>query len=397
MTENVYQLVMLGLVIGSWLFLSSMFLLKRKPRSFLFHAGMWAVLMVYFVLYEFLMCYHEETVWFPAGLVEIAVMMTVVAVNNEGNLWRNFCIVVLQQGVGSLLFSMVVLPFPKLQEYLMMSMVGYQPVPISVTNFLILGLMNVCCAIAALILKFIFRKEYTGDGRLYRNIMIGYILIAYVSLASRCKLIARIRQGDAEISNFIVPYMVWIIGIVILCNYVPYVYNRSESRWQKKERQMLAQMLAESERHYERLVEEPFVYGQTLSGNVTLDAVVADYTKRAQERTLLFDAVVEPLHISNMAELDVTVIVDAMLEIAFAQVSIDADAFVQLTVRQRKGSLFLDVDYVAGKRMLHKKEQVLADALIRKYDGSKQLRKNGRERQICVLLPNQVQKEETKG
>lgn len=102
MTENVYKLVMLGLVTGSWLFLSSMFLLKRKPRSFLFHAGMWAVLMVYFILYEFLMSYHGEVAWFPAGLVEIAVMMTVVAVNNEGNLWRNFCIVVLQQGVGSL-------------------------------------------------------------------------------------------------------------------------------------------------------------------------------------------------------------------------------------------------------------------------------------------------------
>ena len=390
MTENAYKLVMLGLVTGSWLFLSSMFLLKRKPRSFLFHAGLWVVIMVYFELYEFLMSYHGEIAWFPAGLVEIAVMMTVVAVNNEGNLWRNFCIVVLQQGVGSLVFTIAALPFPRLQEY-QMNIVGFRPLPIFVTNFLILGLMNVCCVIATLILKFIFRKEYTGDGRLYRNIMIGYILIAYVSLASRWKLIDRIRQGDVEISNFVVLYVVWIIGIVILCNYVPYVHNRSEARGQKKEQQMLVQMLAESERHYERLVEAPFVYEQTLSGNVTLDAVVADYTKRAQERTLLFDAVVEPLHISNMAELDVAVIVDAMLEIAFAQASTDTDAFVQLTVRQRKGSLFLDVDYMTGKRILHRKKQALADALIRKYDGSKQLRKNGREQQICVLLPDQAE------
>lgn len=390
MTENVYKLVMLGLVTGSWLFLSSMFLLKRKPRSFLFHAGMWVLIMVYFELYEFLMSYHGEIAWFPAGLVEIAVMMTVVAVNNEGNLWRNFCIVVLQQGVGSLIFTMMALPFPKLQEY-QMNIVGFRPLPISVTNFLIFGLMNLSFFLSALVLKFIFRKEYTGDGHLYRNIMIGYILIAYVSLASRWKLIDRIRQGDVEISNFIAMYMVWIVGIVILCNYVPYVYNRSESRWQKKEQQMLVQMLAESERHYERLVEEPFVYGQTLSGNVTLDAVVADYTKRAQERTLLFDAVVEPLHISNMAELDVAVIVDAMLEIAFAQASTDPDAFVQLTVRQRKGSLFLDVDYMIGKRMLHKKEQTLTDALIRKYEGSKQIRRKGKERQICVLLPDQAE------
>lgn len=278
-----------------------------------------------------------------------------------------------------------------------MNIVGFRPLPFSVTNFFILGLMNLCFFESALILKFIFRKEYTGDGRLYRNIMIGYILIAYVSLASRWKLIDRIRQGDVEISNFVVLYVVWIIGIVILCNYVPYVYNRSEARWQKKGQQMLAQMLAESERHYERLVEAPFVYGQTLSGNVTLDAVVADYTKRAQGRMLLFDAVVEPLHISNMAELDVTVIVDAMLEMAFAQTLTDTDAFVQLTVRQRKGSLFLDVDYMMGKRLLYKKEPVLAERLIKKYDGSKQLRKKGRERQICVLLPNQVQKEETEG
>ncbi len=389
MTENAYKLVMLGLVTGSWLFISSMFLLKRKPRSFLFHAGMWAVLIVYFILYEFLMSYHGEVAWFPAGLVEIAVMMTVVAVNNEGDLWRNFCIVVLQQGGGSLVFSMMALPFPKLQEY-QMNIVGFRPLPITVTNFLILGLMNVSCIVATLVLKFIFRKEYTGDGHLHRNIMIGYILIAYVSLASRWKLIDRIRQGDVEIGNFIALYMVWIIGIIILCNYVPYVYNRSESKRQKKGQQMLAQMLAESERHYERLVEEPFAYGQTLSGNVTLDAVVADYTKCAQEQTLLFDAVVEPVHISGMAELDVTVIVDAMLEMAFAQTSTDTDAFVQLTVRQRKGSLFLDVDYMTGKRILCKKEQTLTDALIRKYEGSRQIRRKGKERQICVFLPKQV-------
>ena len=389
MTENAYKLVMLGLVTGSWLFISSMFLLKRKPRSFLFHAGMWAALMLYFELYEFLMNYHGEIAWFPAGLVEIAVMMTVVAVNNEGNLWRNFCIVVLQQGVGSLVFSMVALPFPRLQEY-QMNIIGFRPLPISVTNFLILGLMNLSFFLSALVLKFIFRKEYTGDGRLYRNIMIGYILIAYVSLASRWKLIDRIRQGDVEIGNFIALYMVWIIGIIILCNYVPYVYNRSESKRKKKEQRMLAQLLAESELHYERLVEEPFAYGQTLSGNVTLDAVVADYTKRAQERTLLFDAVVEPLHIYNMAELDVTVIVDAMLEMAFAQTLTDPDAFVQLTVRQRKGSLFLDVDYMTGKRILCKKEQTLTDALIRKYEGSGQIRRKGKERQICVFLPKQV-------
>ena len=103
--------------------------------------------------------------------------------------------------------------------------------------------------------------------------MIGYILIAYVSLASRWKLIDRIRQGDVEISEFYCS----VYGMdhrdcdsLQLCS----VYLQPVRSNGEKEQQMLSQLLAESERHYERLVEEPFAYGQNLSGNVTLDAVV---------------------------------------------------------------------------------------------------------------------------
>lgn len=172
----------------------------------------------------------------------------------------------------------------------------------------------------------------------------------------------------------------------MVCNYVPYVYNKLDIVWRKREQETLQKLQAESQMHYAALAKQPFVYGQNLSGNVTLDAVVADYAKRAQARALLFEAVVEPLQCTDKAELDVTVIVDAMLETAFAGVVEEADAFVQLTVSERKGSLFLDVDYVTGKRVPHKKEQALADALIGKYDGSKQLRKreeNGRS--VCCF------------
>ena len=178
--------------------------------------------------------------------------------------------------------------------------------------------------------------------------------------------------------------IVWVVSLIMVCNYVPYVYNKLDIVWRKREQETLQKLQAESQMHYAALAKQPFVYGQNLSGNVTLDAVVADYAKRAQARALLFEAVVEPLQCTDKAELDVTVIVDAMLETAFAGVVEEADAFVQLTVSERKGSLFLDVDYVTGKRVPHKKEQALADALIGKYDGSKQLRKKGRERQICA-------------
>lgn len=64
-------------------------------------------------------------------------------------------------GCWKSVFTMAALPFPKLQEY-QLSIIGFQPLPISVTNFLILGLMNVCCVIATLILKFISGRNIPG-------------------------------------------------------------------------------------------------------------------------------------------------------------------------------------------------------------------------------------------
>lgn len=389
-TVYVTTIAIMAFMTALTLFLTTFVQLKRRKRSVGAYVAIFVLLTIYIQIYETLMYYWGGKIWFPAGLVEIFVFAILIVVMTEGCFWRNYCILVLTQSVTSLVWQVILLPFPKAWK-VVRNTVTMQAMPVSRIALFAYGILFVSYVITVIVLKKIFRQEYSGNGVIYKRIMIIYIAISYVSLSSRFKLIDQIRQGKG-VGSFVALYLVWIVGMVILCNFVPYAYNKSDAKWHKKEQQMLAQMLAESERHYERLVEEPFVYGQTLSGNVTLDAVVADYTKRAQERTLLFDAVVEPVHISGMAELDVTVIVDAMLEIAFAQVSTDADAFVQLTVRQRKGSLFLNVDYAAGKRMLHKKEQALADALIRKYDGSKQLRKNGRERQICVLLPNQAEK-----
>ena len=351
---------------------------------------MLSLLMIvgYFEIYEIMMLYHGEKIWFYTGLSEILMLALLIVINNEGCFWRNYCILILEQGMTSLLFSIFGYASPDLSEDLI-KLVSFAPVAPVRACILVFGVMSLAFVLSALVLKKMFKQEYEGSGYIYKRIVFGYTFISYVSLASRWKLIDQMRKNTITGYEVLALGIVWVVSLVMVCNYVPYVYNKLDIVWRKQEQKMLQKLQAESLAHYEDLVKQPFVYGQALSGNVTLDAVVADYTKRAQGRTLLFDAVVEPLHISNMAELDVTVIVDAMLEMAFAQTSTDTDAFVQLTVRQRKGSLFLDVDYVMGKRLLHKKEPALADALIKKYDGSKQLRKNGRERQICVLLPNQ--------
>lgn len=390
MVEELFSVLALGLEISVWLFITCMVLIKRRRRSVWVRLLSLFMIVGYFEIYEILMFYHGQKIWFYTGLSEILMLALLIVINNEGCFWRNYCILILEQGMTSLLFSFFGYASPDLSKDLT-KLVSFAPVAPVRACILVFGVMSLAFVLSALFLKKMFKQEYEGSGYIYKRIVFGYTFISYVSLASRWKLIDQMRKNTITGYEVLALGIVWVVSLIMVCNYVPYVYNKLDIVWRKQEQKMLQKLQAESLAHYEDLVKQPFVYGQALSGNVTLDAVVADYTKRAQERTLLFDAVVEPLHIPNMAELDVTVIVDAMLEMAFAQTSTDTEAFVQLTVRQRKGSLFLDVDYVMGKRLLHKKKPALADALIRKYDGSKQLRKNGRERQICVLLPDQAE------
>ena len=62
----------------------------------------------YFEIYEVLMFYHGEKLWLYSGLTEILMLALLIVINNEGCFWRNYCILILEQGMTSLLFSIFV-------------------------------------------------------------------------------------------------------------------------------------------------------------------------------------------------------------------------------------------------------------------------------------------------
>lgn len=192
--ERFFSISALGIVAGSLLFLTSMFLLQRKRKSFWFHVGLWFVILVYFQIYEFAMYFHGEKLWFVMGIAEITLLTMVIILNNEGNFWRNYCMLVLGQSCASIIDSLLVFPFPALRKY-MAAIVSYTPVTPWIAALLLFGGFSIAFLLTLFLLKRLFRKEYRGDGTIYRNIMIGYTVISYISLASRWKLIARIRQG----------------------------------------------------------------------------------------------------------------------------------------------------------------------------------------------------------
>lgn len=173
----------------------------------------------------------------------------------------------------------------------------------------------------------------------------------------------------------------------MLCNYVPYVYNRSELKWQKKEQKLFLQLLAESRSHYESLVELPIMVGQPLSGKITLDAVISEYARKAKTQGILFDMLVKPLAQTQIAELDLAVIADYLLQQAFSNVKNGEDAFVQLNISDKCGSVIISVAYVGNHIKKRSGDAALSDAVIKKYGGTKMRRKRERETQYSVLLP----------
>lgn len=375
------------------LFLTAFLLIKRRKRSVGCYIGVFLGLLVYMEAYQFAMRFHGPKIWFFAGLIEILAFALLITVMTEGCFWRNYCILVLTQGATQVVWQVLALPFPMVR-HVIQTQLSFTPAPILDTCISIFGVASLSFVITFFVMRRAFPKEYEGNGKVYERIMIIYIIISYISLASREKLVDQIQKGEIENHTMVLLVAVWITFLILLCNLVPYVYNQTELAWTRKQQKYLETLLVESGTHYEELVKLPMEMGRPLSGILTLDAVITDYVRQAKERGLMFDIVVEPLGTVRINGLELTAITDTLLQQAFAQVAEDAESFVQLTIRNRQGSVIFDVDYSAQKRKKKKPAGALPlDTLVNKYGGTYRRRKTKQEIQIGVFIPALSEKE----
>lgn len=387
MIENYFSTAAMALETAVTLFLTTFFLLKRRKQSVGCYIGVFLVLLVYMEAYQFAMRFHGPKIWFFGGLVEILAFVLLITVMTEGCFWRSYCILVLTQGVTQIVWQVLALPFPMVR-HVIQTQIGFIQAPIPDTCVSIFGVASLSFVIAFLVMRRAFSKEYEGNGKVYERIMIVYIIISYISLASREKLIDRIQKGEVENHTMVLLVAVWITSLILLCNAVPYIYNQTELAWTKKQQKYLETLLAESGTHYEELVKLPMEMGRPLSGILTLDAVITDYVRQAKERGIMFDIVVEPLGTVGIDGLELTAITDTLLRQAFTEVADDTESFVQLTIRNRCGSVIFDVDYSAHKRKKKKPEGIVPiDTLVNKYGGTFRRRKTKQEIKVGVLIP----------
>lgn len=387
MIENYFSTAAMALETAVTLFLTTFFLLKRRKQPVGCYIGVFLGLLVYMEAYQFAMRFHGPKIWFFAGLIEILAFALLITVMTEGCFWRNYCILVLTQGAAQVVWQVLALPFPMVR-HVIQTQLTFTPAPIPDTCISIFGVASLSFVITFFVMRRAFPKEYEGNGKVYERIMIIYIIISYISLASREKLIDRIQKGEVENYTMVLLVTVWITFLILLCNAVPYIYNQTELAWTKKQQKYLETLLAESGTHYEELVKLPMEMGRPLSGILTLDAVITDYVRQAKERGIMFDIVVEPLGSVEIDGLELTAITDTLLRQAFTEVADDTESFVQLTIRNRRGSVIFDVDYSAYKRKKKKPEGIVPiDTLVNKYGGTFRRRKTKQEIKIGVLIP----------
>ena len=166
MVEELFSVLALGLEISVWLFITCMVLIKRRRRSI--WVRMLSLLMIvgYFEIYEIMMLYHGEKIWFYTGLSEILMLALLIVINNEGCFWRNYCILILEQGMTSLLFSIFGYASPDLSEDLI-KLVSFAPVAPVRACLLVFGVMSLAFVLSAIVLKKMFKQAYEGSGYIY--------------------------------------------------------------------------------------------------------------------------------------------------------------------------------------------------------------------------------------
>ena len=104
----------------------------------------------YFEIYEVLMFYHGEKLWLYSGLTEILMLALLIVINNEGCFWRNYCILILEQGMTSLLFSIFGYASPDLNEDLT-KLVSFTPVAPVRACILVFGVMSLAFILSCLL------------------------------------------------------------------------------------------------------------------------------------------------------------------------------------------------------------------------------------------------------
>lgn len=380
----------------------------KRSRKHIFLLALVTVVEYFFVKLPTL---YIEIYWL-AYVVEFFGTILVLALFNSGNIWRNFLISWFNFQCANLL---IIVECAVVSHYIDMESIVIFGATGENDKYIIAEiLLMLCNALIALgISRKIFKFEYNNDGKIYKYLVAVIVILGTILGLKKNYMIAEHRE-DSSLGVYNI-YVTAIVIIIVLMYVLGYIYNFAENRRLIKERENLKQIIEKNYAQYESAIENnknlEYIkndikkYQETavsaddvfkvdantfsLSGNLTIDTLVAEYYKEAKENDITIEMCVFPLNCNVERDMKLATIVDELMQYAINSCKNENNTrWIYFRISQDMNSIIIKLEYSTAKRYkLNAKKFKLTHRLVILDKGAIRVENKDREVSISILLP----------
>lgn len=291
----------------------------------------------------------SQSLWIGAYLYEFLYALIAVSIFDTGNLWRNFTILWFNFQVTNVLFSVfnVILNF--FTGYIAKTLYTYS-LDNYTTIFEAILIVVIALGVSRISKKF-FRFSYDGDGKIYKFFSFAILFVGTITGAIRHIMSIEIRDlKSAHNLNVVLLYFATIASVIVIINLLGYLYNLSEVKRIKLQKEFLEKKLYSDNNQYKEIVEgnkelvkikqeldeyiekskekninlssysvdlnnvDEAIVTLPLSGKILVDGIIFSFYKWAKERDIIFEVCVEQLDYPKEDDIRVAAILDSLRE-----------------------------------------------------------------------------------
>lgn len=371
---------------------------KRRKRDIV---SLVVITMLYYYILK-LTTLNTSTYWI-AYVVEFFGTLLVLAIYNSGNIWRNFMISWFNFQCGNILIiieGIIVSYFTDTKSFVIFAGEGDDKYV-----FVDILLMFINAMAAATLSRKIFKREYNGDGRVYRSIVAIIVTVGTVLGLKKAFMITEVREHTEDSIGIFRVYAISILIIFLIMYLVGYFYNLSEAKRLLREKDELKLIVENNYIQYENIVEsnkkledvkekliksgkitDEKISTLSLSGNLTLDSLIAMYHEEAGKNNIAFEICIPPLDSNIERDMKLATIIDNLMKLAIKTCEeYIEEKWISLGIRQNNKELIIKLEFCKPNSYKIKiKDLKLVRRIVAFSDGAINI--DNKDKEVCINI-----------
>lgn len=373
-----YFLIDAGYSVNLFLIMTVLLSYKRKRSSL-----PWAYIccLLFYITIE-LICrtpqfgIAEDVSFVIAGFYEIFVTFILLCIFCEGNIWRNYTLLILDFALVNALTGYLVAFSEELVAVYDRCIIHSS---LTLGEALVMGVVHVISGSAVtLIMSKIIRKYYKGNGRIYMIFCMLYVILGISQLVFKRSAVSSAIDEKLGIAK-----VVYVIIAVVTFYLFGMLYFKLEGKRLEQENKRLAKLIKENNIRYSQLVDENRmlsnvktdyisfereVNGQrdisyendikalageidsvSLTGNIIVDSVLSKYYNLAKGKGIRCEFILGDLCISEEYVVNIATILENILIISMNRCEISDGRWIYLSVRKNDDMLLVVNEFSKAK------------------------------------------------